>query len=108
MVHHVGAQVLFIIFPFSITHFGLFSDFAGPLTFLPDSFISWLDFAKSAVSASLVIFSRDYKGFSVAHADYQTIISLVNYQFLPLNELESAFSVNGYLTFTEPATMEKP
>ena len=107
MVHRVGDQVLFI-FPFYITHFDSFSDFDGPLTFLPDSFTTWLAFAKGAVSASLVIFSRDYKGFSVAHADYQTITSLVNYQFLPLTELESAFAVNDYLTFTEPATMEKP
>ena len=90
-------------FPF---YYDSFKVFDGPLSFVDDSFATWFDFTKNAVSASIDIFSRNFTGFSVAHADFANVTAQVNYRFLPLIELESAFS--GFLTFIEPSTLETP
>ena len=105
MVHLVGDQVFyftFFIFPFCL----LILDFDGPVSFVDDSFPTWLAFAKDSVANALVIFSRNYQGFSVAHDDFATVVSLVKTDYLPCIELETAYS--GFLTYTEPATAATP
>ena len=76
------------------------------MQFKDDSFSTWFVSTKDIVNESLAIFSRDFSGFSVAHAEFSAITSLVNYQFLPITELEVAYS--GYFTFVEPATLQQP
>ena len=65
-----------------------------------DSFSAWLSAAKVSVSESLKLFGRNYSGYSISHPDFVTLTSSVNPTYLPLNELESAFS--GQSTFAEP------
>ena len=84
----------------------MFLEFDPPINFVADSFVSWLSVAKLSVSDTLDIFARNYSGYSLKHADFCSITKLVNHEFLPLTELESAFS--GRLTFTEPSTLSKP
>ena len=91
-----------IIFPFSMSH----SDSDLSISFVDDSFSTWFISAKDMVSNALLVFTRNFAGYSVKHADFESITSLVNPCFLPKIELEVAFF--RYLTFTEPCTLDKP
>ena len=53
-----------------------------------------------------MIFRRNFAGYSLKHADFETITALVNRSFLPYIELEKAFS--DLCTFDEPCTLETP
>ena len=101
---HVGVQVicLFIIFCY-MTNISVLD---CPPVFKNESFSSWLCSAQKSVSTALDIFSREFDGFSISHSDFQSVVVAVNPAFLPQVELETAYS--SYLTFTEPATLEKP
>ena len=105
----MGVQVILLIFDmykiFPFLHI-IFLEFDPPINFVVDSFVSWLSAAKLSVSDSLDIFARNYSGYSLKHPDFCSITALVNHEFLPLTELESAFS--GRLTFTEPSTLSNP
>ena len=105
----MGVQVILLIFDmykiFPFLHI-IFLEFDPPINFVVDSFVSWLSAAKLSVSDSLDIFARNYSGYSLKHPDFCSITSLVSHEFLPLTELESAFS--GRLTFTEPSTLSNP
>ena len=70
------------------------------------SFSTWFTFAKQALTHNLDMFSKSFAGFSVAHEDFDTIVSAFDHNFLPMSELEVAF-VN-LLTFDDDCTMEKP
>ena len=76
------------------------------ISFIDDSFSTWFVSAKQLVSDALLIFSRDFTGYSIKHAEFETITSLVNRRFLPKIELESAFA--RYLTYDEPCTLSQP
>ena len=86
-----------------MTHF---SEIDSTLAYVGDSFSTWFSASNNLISEALVIFCRNYAGYSIMHADFDTITALVNPSYLPYIELQKVFS--DLYTFVEPCTLEKP